>query len=215
MNKQNDITIFEDLITFSIREMILRSFFNALEATNELLRSNTDFFDGSFLSNIRQDLLSFSIYTGLYKTAMGPDAVMSAEVEKVNKFQRKNLCLMLDKLVLTVCKNPDDSRLPNAANYMKRYAQKNCSDNEQLSMISDNYKYGEFPYYGIITYGVSIQDFEHITILMPDNEFKKILTSLPIYGSSALIKKEDYIDEVQIAQIKKDAKDTIAKLKII
>lgn len=206
MNIDQEVQIFENAMTMDVRMGLLRSFMTSKKALNEVLANEKMLTDSHFYSNLKPHLWNYAVSRQLSKITEDPDTPIVADYIVVNHYNKKVLVLYAENTVMTFHKTREDQMLPSGrkANYMKKYANGNGTDNKQLVFSSSNPKHYDPPYYGMITYGLNFNDFSHISIIMPDCDVNNIRRHIPIYGSQYNYEENLVYNEKQLAQLKDD-----------
>jgi hypothetical protein len=190
-------------MTYEVKTGILRSFMTARKAVNDLV-FNDKFFSSAVYGNLKPHLWRFAISSQLLKITLDPAIPLVSEHIVVNNYKLQAVVLESENAKLTIYKTAKDETLPRPSLYMRRFASNNSVANRQLTLRPEITDVLEPPYYGIITYSLGLDDFKHISIIMPDRGMKKICTHIPLYGSSFMMRTDESYDEKQLASLKED-----------
>lgn len=203
VDSRKEVQIFESAMTHEVKAGILKSFMIARKAVNDLV-FNDKFFSSAVYSNLKPHLWRFAISTQLLRISLDPTIPLVSDRIVVNNYRLQSVVLEAENAKLTIYKTAKDETLPRPSNYMHRFACNNSIDDRQLTWRPDITESFEPPYYGIVTYSLGLDDFKHVSIIMPDRAMAKICKHIPLYGSSFAMHTEERYDEKQLTSLKDD-----------
>lgn len=213
-----------ELIKNELSNNVLQPVYNIFEDSikvyRELMEHEEELFKGLYISEFKSRLINYII-----KRSFDMDRIPKNFPFKVSAVDmacgQKRTELKRNNILLTLGKSRDPHALPSVSRYKREFSKGNSTINKQLKMDFDSNenKFSDIPYYGIITYNIKDTKLEFLNIVIPDSTYNQVLDSLPVTPNLKLL-KNDLIEDVNKEEklvnednIKKEVRDMIIKLK--
>lgn len=203
-----------DLDKESLRKLFLM-IKDSTEIFNDLVGRESDIFSGKlFCSDIKTRMLNFIITRAFSPNFLPRNFPFDVEILSLQGAYHTPK-LKKGNTILTISKVKNKNKLPSRADYKEEYSRGNLHISEQLKFVFDEeYSVEGIPYYGILGYEFSKDKLKGLNIIVPDENFKKVVKTIPIPIIHSVkvteIEEETILDK---DNLKKDILNQIKNLK--
>jgi hypothetical protein len=191
------------------------------EQCKSVIDLNTEFYSSPYFTNIRTELLTFSIMRLFDKKYLPKNFPYKVEPTTINRINKYTVPMLnIGNIDINILKSHRRNRIDNNdRNYLKQRCKGNNILKGQLDLFSDNVEMSRL--HGIITYNIdnNWDKYKFIDLTFFDSTLKEVilkvdlLKTLQIYGSDGIeIDQKSLVNEEDIRQEIKNELQELSKI---